>query len=62
MDARTMDGAIQTSHEVGRPGLDPGTLGLKVGSQTSTTCHAFQTTSSRWVTCLGSWTEFGRFR
>ena len=35
---------------VGRPGLDPGTLGLRVRDESSTESHRLQTTSSCRVT------------
>ena len=43
---------------VGRPGLDPGTLGLKVTGELSTGCHRFQTISSCQVRFPASWTEW----
>jgi hypothetical protein len=44
--AETGDDAV-TSDFVGRPGLDPGTLGLKVGPQVSIECDYFQVANSR---------------
>jgi transposase len=51
-----------TSDGVGRPGLDPGTLGLKVMGEPSTGCHRFHTTSSCQATCPASWTEWASVR
>jgi hypothetical protein len=45
------------SFMVGRRGLDPGTLGLKVGDESSTESHRLQTTSSRQVTSPASPTK-----
>ena len=37
--------------ELGRPGLDPGTLGLRERFRSSSRCSSFHQTSSSWVLC-----------